>query len=267
MEEKSVRLIDLTRLLDPDNIEKLPEFAKASPNLAPKIHYQHPGGEGADVMCAIFGCKREELPDGEGWGDEQLTITTHLGTHVDAPLHYGSTCEGKPARTISDIDLNELYCDGFVLDMRELCSPGEGITVDALKQAIKSLDGELTPGCALLLRTGQEKYGYGDLELFNYPGMRRDGTLYLAGLGAKVLGTDALGWDRPFQVMRKAFKETGDPSVIWDGHFAGREKEVFIIQQLTNLSALPVKGFKVGFFPLRLARCSASPARVVAFVP
>lgn len=39
-----MRLVDLTRLLDPDNIEKLPEFARASPNLAPKIHYKHPGG-------------------------------------------------------------------------------------------------------------------------------------------------------------------------------------------------------------------------------
>ena len=51
------------------------------------------------------------------------------------------------------------------------------------------------------------------------------------------------------------------------GHFAGRDKEVFIVQQLTNLGELPSKGFKVGFFPLRLARCSASPARVVAFIP
>lgn len=261
-----MKLIDLTRLLDPADLEKLPEWARPGVNLVPQIHYQHPAGEGAEVMCAIFGCKREDLPAGEGWGDERLAITSHLGTHVDAPLHYGSTCEGKPSRTISDIDLSELFCDGFVLDLRGRCTPGESITVDALKQAVDALKVEITPGCALLLRTGQEKYGVGDLELFNYPGMRRDGTLYLANLGAKVLGTDALGWDRPFMAMRRAFQATGDASVIWDGHFAGREKEVFIVQQLYNLGALPAKGFQVGFFPLRLARCSASPARVVAFL-
>jgi kynurenine formamidase len=96
--------------------------------------------------------------------------------------------------------------------------------------------------------------------------MTREGTLHLAQLGAKVLGTDALGWDRPFGVMRKAFRETGDRSEIWDGHFAGRDREVFVVQQLTNLAALPPHGFKVGFFPMKLAHCSAAPARVVAFV-
>jgi len=87
-----------------------------------------------------------------------------------------------------------------------------------------------------------------------------------SGLGAKVLGTDAVGWDRPFAVMRKAFHETGDATQIWDGHFAGREREVFIVQQLTNLESLPAHGFKVGFFPMKLAHCSAAPARVVAFL-
>ena len=96
--------------------------------------------------------------------------------------------------------------------------------------------------------------------------MTRESTLFLANLGAKILGTDALGWDRPFAVIREAFKKTGDRSEIWDGHFAGRDKEIFIIQQLTNLASLPAHGFKVGFFPLKLARCSAAPARVVAFV-
>ena len=105
------------------------------------------------------------------------------------------------------------------------------------------------------------------MEWYAYPGMSRAGTLFLSGLGAKVLGTDAVGWDRPFAVMRRAFRETGNPAEIWDGHFAGRDREVFIVQQLDNLKALPAHGFKVGFFPMKLNRCSAAPARVVAFVP
>jgi kynurenine formamidase len=261
-----MRLIDLTRLLDPDDLSKMPKWAGAAVNLVPQIEYHAPKKEGAAVMCSIFGCTPDQLPGGEGWGDEKLTVTTHLGTHVDAPLHYGSTCEGKPARTISDIDLNELYCDGFVLDLRERTKPGAEIEVAALERAVEALGTEITPGSAILLRTGQERYRIGDPELFDYPGLRRDGTLFLANLGATVLGTDALGWDRPFKVMRDAFERTRDSSEIWDGHFAGRDKEVFIIQQLSNLAALPPSGFKVGFFPLRLARCSAAPARVVAFV-
>jgi kynurenine formamidase len=263
-----MQLVDLTRPLDPADIEKFPENRRAGvATMVPEIEYQRPAFEGAQAMCLNFACQQHDLPGGEGWGAERLHINTHLGTHVDAPLHYGSTCEGKPARTITDIALEELYVDGLVLDLRGLVKPAEGIEIEALKTAIARNGAAITPGSALMLRTGQEAYDFGDPEFFQYPGMTREGTLFLAGTGAKILCTDALGWDRPFHVIRRAFRETGDPATIWDGHLAGREKEVFIVQQIHNLAAVPPSGFKVGFFPLPLARCSASPARVVAFVP
>ncbi|MAE97045.1 MAG: cyclase [Deltaproteobacteria bacterium] len=262
-----MKLVDLTRLLDARDLERMPEAARAAAAvLVPEVDPIRPEDRGAEIMCALFGCTKEDLPDGEGWGDEQLRFSSHLGTHVDAPLHYGSTCEGEPSRTITDIELGELYCDGLVLDLRERCEPGRGIGVPALRAAIEETGAEVGPGSAVLLRTGQERYGLSDPGFYLYPGMTREGTLFLAELGAKVLGTDAVGWDRPFLVMRQAFAESGDPGEIWDGHFAGREREVFIVQQLDNLAALPPSGFKVGFFPLKLAACSAAPARVVAFV-
>jgi len=263
-----MRLVDLTRPLDPDDIYKFPEERRAGvATMVPEIEYEHPKLGGIHAMCNAFGCRPEDLPNGEGWGAERLHINTHMGTHVDAPLHYGSTCEGKPARTITDIALDELYADGLVLDLRGKVTPNEGIEVAALQAAITENGGEITKGCALMLRTGQEAYGLGDRDYFRYPGMTREGTLFLASTGAKILCTDALGWDRPFPVIRRTFRETGDRSTIWDGHLAGRDAEVFIVQQIHNLAALPAHGFKVGFFPLPLARCSASPARAVAFLP
>lgn len=262
-----MQLIDLTRMLDSADFDRLPEPVKASASvLVPEVDYYAPAGKGAEVMCGIFGCERHDLPGGEGWGEERLRFNSHLGTHVDAPLHYGSMCEGRPARTIGDITLTELYCDGLVLDVRPWAKPNEAIEVSALQAALAANGGEVTPGCALLIRTGQEAYDLSQMAWYAYPGMSRAGTLFLAGLGAKVLGTDAVGWDRPFGVMRRVFRETGDAAQIWDGHFAGRDQEVFIVQQLDNLQALPANGFKVGFFPMKLNRCSAAPARVVAFV-
>ncbi len=111
----SMQLVDLTRKLDPNDIDLLPErLRRFSGNIVPEVHHVRPADEGAEVMCRIFGCTRDDLPDGEGWGDERLTITTHLGTHVDAPLHYGSTCEGRPARTIDQIGLDELFVECVV---------------------------------------------------------------------------------------------------------------------------------------------------------
>jgi kynurenine formamidase len=263
-----MQLVDLTRTLDSNDYERLPEKVKKSSSvLVPRVEYYAPAGRGAEVMCELFGCEREHLPAAEGWGEERLSINSHIGTHVDAPLHYGSTCQGAPARTIEAIELNELYCDGLVLDLRELARPNTGIGLDSLRAALAANGGEITSGCAVLLRTGQERYDLTDPRWYEYPGMTREGTLWLAEQGAKVLGTDALGWDRPFAVMRRAFRETGDRAQIWDGHFAGRDREVFIVQQLTNLKSLPAHGFKVGFFPIKLAHCSAAPARAVAFLP
>ena len=261
-----MKLIDLTRLLDPNDAERIHPSVRSARVLVPKIHYVAPEGEGAEVVCQAYGCTKDELPDGEGWGSEDIQIASHLGTHVDAPLHYGSKCEGKPARTISDIDLSELFVDALVLDVRGKAEPGAAITIDALQQALHQNGGTITAGSAVLIRTGQERYDLSQREFFTYPGMTRESTLFLSSTGAKVLGTDALGWDRPINMMKEVFQKTRDRRDIWDGHFAGREREIFIVQQLVNLAALPAHGFKVAFFPMKLARCSAAPARVVAFV-
>lgn len=261
-------LIDLSRTLDPANRELVPEAYKALETvLAPKIHYLHPSGEGLDRMTEIFGCPPEHLPNHEGWGEDWLTeMNTHCGTHVDAPLHSGSLIEGKTARTISDIDLSELYAPGMVLDVRPWAEPGTALSVEALEKAVAATGREVQQGDALLLRTGQERYTPSDPEFFNYPGMSGDGTRYLTSLGATILGTDAMAWDRPFPVMKAAYEATGNPKELWDGHFAIADKEAFIIQQLDNLTSLPTTGFDVGFFPLKLPKTSASPCRVVAFL-
>lgn len=262
-----MRLVDLTRPLDPGMRARIPEPARSAAQvIAPKVEPIDPATDGAALMCAAFGCTVDDLPDGEGWGDEKLTMNTHIGTHVDAPLHYGTTCEGRPARTITDITLEELFVPAVVLDIAGKVAPGEGIPVEVLADAVDAIGASIPPGGAALIRTGQGTVTPDELAYYTYPGMTREGTLWLAEQGAKLLGTDALGWDRPFTVMRRAFRDSGDPSHIWDGHFAGRDREVFIVQQLTGLERLPSHGFTVGFFPLPITGASAAPARVVAFL-
>jgi kynurenine formamidase len=262
------RLIDLTATLDPDNRAKLPPpLAGAAGVVAPAIEYLHPAEKGRDEFCLYLGCQHDDLADGEGWGAEVLTdLSSHCGTHVDAPLHSGSRIAGKPARTITDIALDELFRPGLVLDVRPWAKAGEEITIEMLDAALAATGQRIKEGDAVLIRTGQERYSMTDPEFYTQPGMGRDGTLHLTKQGATILGTDAVGWDLPFRIMTQKFKTTGDKKVLWDGHKAIVDREAFIVQQLTNLGALPLSGFMVGFFPIKLARCSAAPARVVAFV-
>ena len=262
------RLIDLTQTLDPENRAKLPPaLAAAAGVVAPAIEYLHPATKGADDFCRYLGCTHDDLPEGEGWGAEILTdMSSHCGTHVDAPLHSGSKIAGAKARTITDIPLEELYRPGLVLDVRPWAKPGEEITIEMLDAALAATGQKINQGDAVLIRTGQERYTLTDPEYYQQPGMSRASTLHLTNQGATILGTDAVGWDLPFGVMAQKFKQTRDTAVLWDGHKAIVQREAFIVQQMTNLGALPLSGFMVGFFPIKLAHCSAAPARVVAFV-
>jgi len=225
-----------------------------------------PHEQGVASMKAAFGCSEDDLPQGLGWAVDTLTLSTHAGTHVDAPWHYSPVSEGKKARTIDEMPLERFYGDGVVLDMRHK-PRGSAITIDDLKEALEKLNYRLKSGDIVLIQTGTDKY-WGKAEYFDAGcGMTRESTLWLIGQGIRVMGTDAWGWDRPFWAIREEFQETKDKSIIWSGHYAGIDKEYCHIEKLANLDKLPgASGFKVACFPIKVAGGSAGWSRVVAIV-
>lgn len=262
------RIVDLTAQMLPEYREHVPaSFGRFDRIVAPDIdNLVRPESKGRDLLMQLFDAPADHLPHGEGYASETITLSTHCGTHVDAPLHSGNTIEGRPARTMSDIDLSELYAPGMVLDVRPWVRPNEGIEIEALERAIQATGSQVTDGQAVLIRTGQEVYTNDQPEFYQYPGMTGDGTRFLTSLGATILCSDSLAWDRPTPVMVEAYQRTRDPRHIWDGHFAIQDKEAFIVQKVTNLGRLPLTGFMVGFFPINLPGTSAAPCRAVAFI-
>jgi len=104
------------------------------PMMIPKIDYvRH--AEGAQQMKDFFpGLSVDQLPDSLGWAVETVHLTSHSGTHFDAPYHYHPTMDkGKPALTIDRIPLEWCFNDGVVLDFRYKAD-GEGITVEDLEK-------------------------------------------------------------------------------------------------------------------------------------
>lgn len=263
---KSPKLIDLTRPLHQlDRAKVPPALMPLYRIIAPDVEFvDHTAG--AKIMSALFGCSPSDLPEGEGWAEDNISMSSHLGTHVDAPWHYGSTSAGQKAKTIDEIPLEDLYLDGVVLDLSHKRGTCQAITVDDLKAALEKISYQIKPGDAVLIRTGHDAFDLIDPMRYAYPGMTRESTLFLCQQGAKVGGTDATGWDRPFPVMIGEYQQTKDKSKIWDAHYAAREFEFYIVQQLANLDKLPPHGFKVSFFPILIVGASAAPARVVAFV-
>ena len=66
--------------------------------------------------------------------------------------------------------------------------------------------------------------------------------------------------------MIEQAKKNNDSEYFWNAHLVGQEKEYCHMEQLVNLDALPLSGFKVSVFPLKIVGASAAPARVVAML-
>ena len=104
--------------------------------MIPKIHYvDH--ARGAEQMTQFFpGLQKHQLPDGLGWSLEFIHLTTHSGTHLDAPFHYHPTMDrGAPALTIDQVPLGWCFQDGVLLDFSAK-PDGERITVPDLEQRL-----------------------------------------------------------------------------------------------------------------------------------
>lgn len=218
----------------------------------------------AAFMASFFDATVDDLPDGNGWANDTVTMISHAGTHVDAPWHYYPTCGDRRARTIDELPLEWFYGNGVVLDMRH--KPRGGlITTEDLQEALDKIGYTLSPGDIVMIHTGADKL-WGEAEYFAAgAGVSAEATRWLIGQGIRVMGIDTWGWDQPFWAMKERFKETGDPDVIWEAHRVGMDLEYCQIEKLANLDQLPRPyGFKVACFPVKLTGGSAGWTRVVA---
>jgi kynurenine formamidase len=212
----------------------------------------------------MFGVGRELLRDGEGWAVETFTrFGTHNSTHVDAPYHYNSVVEGRPAQTIDQLPLDWFFRPGVVLDFGSR-GDGETIEVDDLAAALSAAGHELAALDIVLIRTGRDAF-YGELDYpARGPGVSAAATRWLYERGVRVMGVDAWGWDRPLHLQAQQALAEGRPEVFWAAHQVGLA--YCQIERLANLGELPPTGFTVACFPLRLIGASAAPARGGAIV-
>ncbi len=223
---------------------------------------------GAEQMTQFFpGLKKEQLPGGLGWAVEFVHLTTHSGTHLDAPFHYHPTMEGgAPAMTIDQVPLEWCFQDGVLLDFSHK-QDGEAITSADVQAQLAQIAYTLKPLDIVLVRTGADA-AWGKPEyLIKGPGMTRESTLYLLERGIKVVGIDAWSWDRPLPFLAQEFQRTGNPAVIWEAHFAGIQRGYCHMEKMAGLDKIPrPHGFKVACFPVKIKNASAGWTRPVAIV-
>ncbi|MDO5620952.1 MAG: cyclase family protein [Paracoccus sp. (in: a-proteobacteria)] len=238
-------------------------YASDPPGLGPQITRKG-HDEGAAEFAQMFGIPVEKQRDGKGAAVERLSVTTHNGTHMDAPWHYHPTMNGgEPALTIDQIPLEWCMGPGVRLDFRHL-PDGHVVSAAEVQAELDRIGHELQPGDIVLVNTrAGERYGHDDYVSAGC-GIGREATLWLTSRGMRVCGTDAWSWDAPLAGQVKAARETGDWGLFWEGHKAGADSIYCHMEKLANLDKLPGTGFQVICFPIKVEKGSAGWCRPVA---
>ena len=159
-----------------------------------------------------------------------LHLSTHTGTHIDAPVHYLKTGD-----TIDTIPLSHVMGMCRVLDVTRV---GTSITANHLKGRLDGID-------RLLLKTS-----FSNIDLFEeiYPSLTADAARLITGCNMKCVGIDSPSIE----------------SYECDG-IVHREllSRGCIIIELLDLSNVEEGDYTLVALPLRFTGLDGSPARVV----
>ena len=252
------RFVDLSILLENDVVTD-------PPFMRPKITYQGHRDTMPEMGHFFPGVDASQVPGGEGFAAaEVITLTTHNGTHLDAPWHFHPTQDGgKPALTIDEVPLDWCFRPGVKLDFTAM-PDGHVVTAQEVEAELARIGHDLQPFDIVLVNTAAGK-AVGNPDYVNIGcGMGYEATMYLTSRGVRVTGTDAWSWDAPFSYTAAKVAETGDTSLIWEGHKAGRDIGYCHLEKLHNLEVLPPNGFTVSCFPHKIKGASAGWTRAVA---
>ena len=175
------------------------------------------------------------IAEGNNSNHSKIIMGTHVGTHVDAPLHFS---DGKPG--VDQMPLDLLIGRARVIDLPHR----GGITEKHLA------DAGLREDLRVLLRTPNSAlWNSHDGFHTDYTYVTEDAAKFLVDQGVKVVGVDYLSVEQ--------FKKAGAPA-----HHVLLGNGVIIIEGL-NLSDAEPGPYEMYCLPLKLANGDGAPARVV----
>lgn len=168
----------------------------------------------------------------DGYCDHYISMGTHVGTHIDAPMHMLE--DGK---SLDQVPLEQFIGNGKLVWVT-------GNDFEAVKAA------GIQEGDIVLFQTGMSDKYKDPVYFEDYPAMSEEVANYLVETKVKMVGVDTCSVDN----------QDGFP--IHKLLLAGN---VLIIENLTNLRQLADKNFTIYALPINL-QIDGSPARVIAEV-
>lgn len=177
----------------------------------------------------------------DGFYERMITFSSHTGTHVDAPAHIL-----PHSRTLDRVPLEFFAGSCSVIDLTSPVQPEIAVLdLEPHEDLFKRSE-------FILLQTGWSRL-WGQARYFNnYPVLSMEAALWVRSFGLKGIGVDAISVD---------VVDSTDLPV----HKVLLEKMI-VIENLTNLEALPRTGFTFSCIPLKLKNADASPVRAIAIL-
>lgn len=167
----------------------------------------------------------------------EVRMLTSIGTYMDSPYHFNPAGVSIEALTLDQLVLPGVMVDCTGVSARQPIGPAvlEGIDV---------------AGKAVLFHTGWSRY-WGQPEYFEFPFLTGETATALRDRGAKLAGVDFLVIDDTTAPRRPV-------------HVTLLHANILIVENLTNLSALPSEGFTFHAAPVKVKGAAAFPVRAYA---
>ena len=181
----------------------------------------------------------------DGYNLELLFLSSHTGTHMDAPHHFLE----KGAK-IHEISLKKLVSEAVLIQSRK--SSGESITKTDIQKFAKK-HGKIESFSSVIFYTGWQKNLQKKYYFTKNPGLSVSAAKYLASKKISLVGIDSpsidVGKDSKFSV-----------------HQIFAKKGMLIVENLANLDKIKSPKFHLVVLPLKLKNATGSPVRAIAFV-
>jgi len=181
----------------------------------------------------------------DGYNLELLFLSTHTGTHMDAPYHFLE----KGAK-IHEISLKKLVSEAVLIKSKK--NGGESITKTDI-QKFEKKHGKIASFSSVIFYTGWQRNLQKKYYFTKNPGLSVSAAKYLASKKINLVGIDSpsidLGKDSKFSV-----------------HQIFAKKGILIVENLANLEKIKSSKFHLVVLPLKLKNATGSPVRAIAFV-
>jgi len=179
----------------------------------------------------------------DGYNLELLFLSSHTGTHIDAPYHFV-----KNGLKINQIHLDRLVGKATIIKLKK----NKNAAITKLDITLfEKKNGKISNNSSIFFFTGWQKNLKKDNYFTENPGLAISAAKYLVSKNINLIGIDSpsidLGSDESFNV-----------------HHILSKNNILIVENLTNLNKISSKEFNFTILPLKLKDATGSPVRAIA---